>query len=429
LLQNLEASSSRIWGGGPIHDVAGAQAENIGAHVDHIVDNLSQGADVTPTAAGEAITKGVGAAKQSMKQAEKAAYDKVDALVPADHPVDISATLGKLDALTTPTAGAEATTGALVSPKIAALRENLTSDVAKSGGTLPYAATRQLRTAIGNSIDWGFAPADPVANGALQQVYGSLGGDLNAAASAISPEAGQAVKDASALYAANQAKRELLDGVVNRAGGPEAVYQAATNGTKLGATKIGGVMGALDPQSQNLVRATVLARLGRAAPSQQNATGSAFNPETFLANWNKLAPEAKEALFGASGSPGTLRSGLDSLANTTSTIRGSSIFKNPSNTASTLGHSFGLWALLTEGAHAFVSGPHALISGAGGIAANAVMARALTNPRVVNWLARSTKLPPGALPNAVNQLARVGEDTGDPDAQDTAAYLRSRGVR
>jgi hypothetical protein len=429
LLQGVEAASSRLWGGGPIHAAAEAQAENIGTHVDHIVENLSQGAEVTPTTAGEAINTGVGAAKQSMRQAERDAYDKVDTLVPADHPVDVSATLAKLDTLATPTAGAEATTGALVSPKIAALRDNLASDLAKSGGTLPYSAARQVRTAIGNSIDWGFAPADPVANGALKQAYGTLGGDLDAAASAISPEARQAVKDASTLYATNQAKRDLLNTVVDKAGGPEAVYQAATNGTKLGATKIAGVMDALDPQSQNLVRATVLSRLGRAIPSQQNAAGAAFNPETFLTNWNKLAPEAKDALFGTSGNPGSLRAGLDSLANTTSTIRGSTIFKNPSNTAGTVGHSLGLWALLSEGAHSFVSGPEAMVTGAGAIAGNAILSRVLTNPKVVKWLASSTKLPTSALPNAVNQLAKLGDANTDPDAQDLAAYLRARGVR
>ena len=57
---------------------------------------------------------------------------------------------------------------------------------------------------------------------------------------------------------------------------------------------------------------------------------------------------------------------------------------------------------------------------------NNVLARALTNPRVVAWLAQSTKLPVSALPNAVNQLAKMGQATNDPDARDLAVYLHLR---
>ena len=120
-----------------------------------------------------------------MRQAEKAAYDKVDALVPPDSQVDVSGTLGKLDTLATPTPGAEATTGALTSPTISDLSNNLTSDATKAGGALPYSSVRAVRTAVGNKIDWGFSPADPVTNGQLKQVYGALGDDLDAHASAI----------------------------------------------------------------------------------------------------------------------------------------------------------------------------------------------------------------------------------------------------
>ena len=38
----------------------------------------------------------------------------------------------------------------------------------------------------------------------------------------------------------------------------------------------------------------------------------------------------------------------------------------------------------------------------------------------------TTELPPSALPNAVNQLAKIGQATNDPDARDQAAYCRDR---
>jgi hypothetical protein len=347
-------------------------------------------------------------------------------LVPANSPVDVSGTLSKLDELATPPPGASNTAGALISPKIAAMRDNLKADIAANGGspTLPYEAATKLRTAVGNSIDWGFSPSDPVTNGAVKLVHGALKGDIDTSASAISPEAGQAVTDARTLYAQNQERRDFLNGIIDKSGGPEAVYQAATNGTKQGATKIGGVMDELDPGQQNLVRATVIDRLGKALPGQQNAAGDAFNASTFLTNWNKLAPEAKDALFGASGTPKTLRAGLDSLADTMSTIRNSTLFKNPSGTAEAAGHGYGLLALMGEGGAALMGHPHALAGTVGAIAGNAVLSRALTNPRTVAWLAQSAKMPTYALPNAVNQLAKMGTANNDHAARDLAAYLR-----
>jgi hypothetical protein len=422
-LQRVEGASSKVWGGAPINKVADTQTENLGGHIDNVVKNLANGGDVSPTGAGTVINAGAATAKTNMRAAEKAAYDAVDRLVPPQSPVDVSGTLAKLDTLATPTPGAEATTGALISPKIKAMRENLKADIAKNGGTsVPYSAATDLRTQLGNSIDWGVAPSNPVENAALKQVHGALKGDIDAGASAISPEAKQAVTDARSLYGANQDRRDLLNGIIDKAGGPEAVYAAATNGTKQGATKISGVMSALDPGQQNLLRATVINRLGKALPGMQNAEGDAFNPSTFLTNWAKLDPAAKDALFGAKGATNQLRRGLDSFANTTSTIRTSTLYKNPSGTAAAAGHGYGLLALLGEGGAALAGHPHALVGTAAAIAGNNVLARALTNPRTVAWLAASAKLPTSALPNAINQLSRLGKV--DHDARDLSQALQ-----
>jgi hypothetical protein len=83
-------------------------------------------------------------------------------------------------------------------------------------------------------------------------------------------------------------------------------------------------------------------------PSAQNAAGTAFNPDTFLTNWGKISPEAKDALFGAQGSTKSLRRSLDSLEDTASTTRKSTIFRNPSGTAEAAGHAWGLWGMLGE---------------------------------------------------------------------------------
>lgn len=427
-VQALEGASSKLWGGGAIKATADQQADALGNRVGSIVDNLAPGADVSPTAAGAAINKGAAQSVANMRSAEQAAYDKVDSLVPPDTKISVQNTMSKLDELTAPTPGAGSTTGALVSSKIAAMRKNLAADAATSDGQLlaipgdgqlPYDAVKQLRSAVGANIDHGFAPADPATNGAFKQVYAALSNDMEAGASAVSPEAKQAAADASSLYKGNAARREFLDTIVDKAGGPEAVYAAATNGTKQGATKIGGVMQSLDDGQQNLVRATVLDRLGKAPAGMQSAAGDTFNPSTYLTNWAKLDPAAKDALFGASGAPKSLRSGLDSLANTMSTIRNSTVFKNPSGTGEAVGHSLGLASLFEGASHALAGHPGALIGAGSAVAGNAILSRALTNPKTVAWLAQTAKMPTSALPNAVNQLSRVN----DPDAADLASLL------
>lgn len=433
LAQKAEAVSGSMWGGGPIAAAADSQTQGIANRVNDIVDNLNQGgATLTPTGAGTAINTGVAATKASMKAVEGAAYDKVDQLVPPVTPINVSNTQAKLTELATPTPGAEATTGALIPKDISDMQANMKTDAAN--GTMPYSALVALRTKVGNSIDWGFAPSNPTVNGQLKQVYGALTKDRNTGAGAVSPEAQEAVTGASSLYATNQAKRDLLDSIVEKNGGPEAVYTAATNGTKQGATKISSVMTAIDPGSQNVVRATILNRLGQATPGAQNAAGDAFNASTFLTNWNRLAPESKNALFGTGGTAGDLRSSLDSLTDTMTTLRNSNALKNPSGTGSLLGHAVPLMGLLSEvGEKAFAGNLKgaAVATGAGlaAVGVNNLAARALTNPRTARWLAQSTKLPPSALPTAVAQLGQIGDRTNDQDAKDLAAYLKQQAAQ
>jgi hypothetical protein len=448
-LQYAEGTISKIWGGHPIVKNAENQTGTMGSRVNDIVDNLSGGQPANPTSAGNAIIKGIGDEKTPnsalgrMHQAESDAYGKLDDLVNPSTPINMDGTMKALDALATPTAGAENTTGALTSSKISAMRDNLRADLEASqapggaaqkgvytaggnppklpAGSLPYGSVRALRSAVGNSIDWGFAPSDPGTNSGLKRVWGALSGDLKDGASSVSPEAAKAAETANSLYAANTARRESLAPYIDKAGGPEAVFQAATNGTKQGATKIGSVMDAIGPDHQNLVRATVLSRLGKAVPSSQTASGEEFSPNTFLTNWSKMDPNAKDALFGKSGASGDLRANLDSLSNTASAIRSGTKLQNPSGTARSVGHIGGL-AAAWEGIQQAVAGhPGTLAGTVGGVTVNHLLARALTNPTTVRWLAKQTKAPVSTLPNAVKQLS----NTDDSDAKDLAEYLQS----
>jgi hypothetical protein len=420
VIQRVEGVSRTLWGGGSIGKTAESQNQALSNRVDQITDNLAKGTDASPTAAGNAITSGVESTRQTMRNAESAAYDKVDALVPPDTQVGVSSTLAKLKSLTTPTPGAESTSAALIPPKIKQLADNLASDTEANGGKLPYETVKALRTAVGNEIDRGFAPANPAQNNMYKQLYGALSDDMQQGATSVSPEAAKAAKDASALYASNKVREGYLDSVVSKNGGPEAVYNAALANSKDGATKIGKVMGALGDDQQNVVRATVIDKLGRALPGSQNAAGDAFDASRFLTNWSKMSPDAKDALFGASGSPKTLRDSLDSLTKTMETLRNADALKNPSGTAATVGHGLGLAALYEAGTQLLSGDHHTALAAGGAVAGNYALAKALTNPKTAQWLATTSKLPPSSLPTAITQLGQ----SHDQDSRDLAAYLQ-----
>lgn len=109
---------------------------------------------------------------------------------------------------------------------------------------------------------------------------------------------------------------------------------------------------------------------------------------------------------------------------TASVIRKSTIYKNPSGTGEALGHGFGLLALLERTGHALLGNPTHLMAIGGGFALNGLMSRVLVNPRTARWLAQTTQLPRFTIPNAVNQLAQMGQRMNDPDARDLAAFLQ-----
>ena len=315
-LQAAMTGMSHLPGGGPISATRGAQAGQIEQAVKGKVQEIAPTVPtnaLTPTSAGTAINEGVKTSRQAMSQAENAAYQKVEALVGKDTPLETP----NLDALAksrtfNPT-GIPEVDQYLVSPKAKGLLTatgksqngiGFTADIEPGvdkiptvGPALTYSAIRGMRSKIGSSIDWGLSPTNPGPNGELKQLYGALGADLKEGVKGVSPEAQQAYDAANNLYKTNSNRREILDKVVNKIGGPEKVFQAATNNTKNGATQIGTVMGAMAPDEQNTLRGTILNRLGH----KGGAVDQPFDANMYLNNWRSMSPDAKDAIFGPSG--------------------------------------------------------------------------------------------------------------------------------
>jgi hypothetical protein len=92
--------------------------------------------------------------------------------------------------------------------------------------------------------------------------------DLTAAVKATgNAKAAEAVTRANNFYREGMQKVEDLERVINRNGGPEAVYKAMFANAREGGTTLRLVMDSLDGAQQKDLAAATLRRLGRANPS------------------------------------------------------------------------------------------------------------------------------------------------------------------
>ena len=410
VMRALESLISRVPGGaGVMQKKAASQADETGKGLQALADQLAP--KTNPTTAGRAIEQGItgdGGFVSRFKEKASQLYDQVDQHMPAQTPVAVPATKNFLAQASTPTKGAEATSALLSNPKLAGIGQALNEDLAKAAnGTLPYEAVKALRTRVGAMIADAGITSD-VPRGELKRLYGALSEDIRNTA-AQNPKAFAATNRADNFYRAGMDRIDRVESVVNKAGGPEKIFQAATSGTREGASTLRAVMQSLKPEEAKILTSTVVRRLGRANPGAQNDTGDAFSTETFLTNWNGLSKEAKSTLFDRMGPD--YRASMDNVARMASNLRsGSKVFRNPSGTsdatiqAATVGSAVTSLLMGHPGGAASVG---LVVGGAN------VGAKLLTNPTFVRWLGRNTNRPIGSLNAQIGVLANMGKD--DPD--------------
>lgn len=398
---------------GVMNRFAERQADSIGSGLQKVADDFYRNA--SGERAGRAIERGVDTATKNIKAMRQALYWQADRYIPANTPMSLQNTQTTLNRLITPTQGATATTGALINPKIQQMAQNIADDMASNGGALPYEAVKALRSKIGEELsDFSLVADKPTAQ--YKQLYGALSQDMEEAAQRMGPEAVKAAKRANLYMRVSANRLENIERVVDKNGGPEKVFNAVMSGTKDGGTTLRAVMQSLPEDGQKAVTAAVIKRMGLATPGVQDAAGETFSAQTFLTNWNRVSPEARRALFDRYGS-GFSKS-MDRIASVAQNIRdGAKVYSNPSGTANRVGaYTYGaglIGSIVTGNAMAF--GGLAL-SGA----ASAVVAKALTSPTAVNWMATVTGMPKGAIPAAINSLRNIGEKREDQDLIDFA---------
>jgi hypothetical protein len=445
-----ESVLSRTPGGaGRMVAKSEAEASSLGSKIDDMAAALAPETGAEP--AGRAIKTGVEAHVQTFKDASRKLYERVDKFISPDSLVSVDNTRKYLNDATAINPNAKATSATLVNPKLRAIRDafetdlgggmvtiggkkvSVNSPLARAAGVqkppseLPYDVIKKLRTDVGEMLGDSALTSD-VPQAQLKRLYGALTKDMQAAARDAGPQAEAALVQANNFHHEGMTHIEnVLQPIVNKAD-PEKMFLAAVSGTKEGATTISGVMKSLPNDSRKVVAATMLQRLGKALPGKQNELGEVFSTESFLTNWNKLHPDAKRTLFAPL--PAQMRSDLDEIAKVAANVReGSKVFANPSGTAQAqLTHAMG-WgtagAAVMQLAYGHPWGAAATVGAAAGGALSAnLMARAMTSPKVVHWLAETTKVPEAQLPAQLNTLFQQSLYMKGDERRDTRALIK-----
>jgi hypothetical protein len=420
----IESMLTRAPGGaGIMASKAQSQASEIQNRVGGIVDDLSGNAGAVQ--AGESVAQGLQNFKQGVKDLQSNLYGNLDQFIPATTPIQTARTQAALHDLNQSIAGAENVSKMFQNSKIAGILGNFEKDLTNSaqqpvqtgfGGimsapppmplsqaTMPYKAVKKLRTLVGQEIDNTNFTSD-VPRSKWRALYGALSNDLGDAAANAGPEAQQAWNWANAFTRSQAERLDQLNGIIGK-DSPEKIFQSAMAGTNEGDTILKRVVSAIPKDNRRDLAATVIARMGRATPGNQNDVGEIFSPNTFLTNWNRMSPAARQTLFGRVDRPGLLGD-LGDVASVASNLRdGSKVFSNPSGTSG----AFAGLGMFQGGLTALLTG-HPLLAGAA-VAPIPVanwLARKMTDPGLLGRFAQPlppvSYLTPGLLGAAVPQI-------------------------
>lgn len=296
-----------------------------------------------------------------------------------------------------------------------------------------FKSFRALRTNVGKALK----TATGTEQIQLATLYGHMSEDLKDFVKSKGPDAEHKYELFNSVAKTNGDQREALEKAIENEGGPGEIFRKAMSGNQDDAGKISRVMGAMDEGGKNTFRSVVLHRMGRVAGAQ---TGP-FSADTFLKNWDKMSQEAKNTIFGSSKSTSQLRTSLDALTKSLTDMKAGGMLKSGLGTelqraGTSLGHGVGLLATVTAlaefgkpvahliGGHPLMAAGSATATGAA-LLANPVLSRALTNPKIVTWLAQATKAPKGMAPVLMAQLGRMGDK--DSDAKDLSDLIQGTG--
>ena len=385
---------------------------------------------------GVAIQSGIRDFKDQFKTTQTGLYDKLDKFIPGQTPVNVAGTKNTLSAINSDIPGAPELSKQFKNARITAIEDAIRSDTAgapstvmvysrppvgggglmnapveqpprlvtvpeyPSRNTLPFEAVKKTRTLVGNEI----ADNSLLANVPLSKwkpLYGALSEDMGNAARAAGPEATGAFNRANQYTRAGMGRLDRVAPFADKVA-PEQAAQLLERTMGDNVSTLQAVKKTLPEGARGTIAGTVIEKLGTARPGAQNEAGTAWSPETFLTNWNKMKPEARTELLSGFKNSAQVAADISAVAKATSMMRDSSkMWANPSGTASNLAARGVLGAIGAGGlaAGAGLLNPVVPLSAAGGLLGSYGLAKALTNGGNVNSAAQRTYIDP-AMVNA-----------------------------
>jgi hypothetical protein len=252
------------------------------------------------------------------------------------------------------------------------------------GGSLSWEDMKRFRSIVGNIIGQPGVTRDGSDIAQLRRLYGSLSQDMEATARAQGPKAYDAWKRADRYWRGRSSRIESVFATLLGKDGlrsDEQVYKSINRWSQEGGdfNRLARTIRSLPADEANIVRATLVQRMGLANKGQQAGDGTIFSPRKFATEWQGMDRRAKAVLFPNAKH----REDLESLARVAEGMKGADEFRNWSGTA--------------QGVNAFVQGSFALANLPVALAVAGAQfgaGKLLASPRFARIVAGSLELPP-----------------------------------
>lgn len=342
------------------------------------------GAPKTTQGAGGVIVKAAEKATAKYEDKISKLYETAFDLIGADTQVNAKSTASLLKEMTSELSAAPESRSKAYAPAINMLKSIMAD--AKEG--IDFKTLRAIRTDIGKDL------ADPLSSGAtssqnaaMKRVYAALTDDMTNVAKDAGQDAAKAMSRADNFKRAfEKTSRDTLNKIL-KYDAEEKAYKFAISASKDGGTSLSKLRKLFTKEEWDDVSATVLSQLG------ESPANGGFSIDRFVTNYNKLAPEAKDAVF-RGGKYKQASQALDEYVDLMEKLKDAKRFSNTSNTAGAIQTNMILWqlgSLTAAGAGGALTGEQIgvgpVMGGVGAILAPRIAAKLITNPEFVRWLA------------------------------------------
>ena len=202
---------------------------------------------------------------------------------------------------------------------------------------------------------------DALAVNTLRDLAAAITKDMDAGIEAFGGKKAVKKYKEAAKFVANKKEDfvNYLDDILAKEKDADKIFNFAFGSVKDGGTKINSILKNFTEEEKGNIASSMILRLGLKNPSGEILDES-FNPRTFITNWSKISPTAKDAIFGTGGN----RKNLDDLSDILKSYLKGERYTNFSNTGNSVMTAVLMTPVLTGSMFAF---------GASGVASGALM--------------------------------------------------------